>query len=87
MRRPELSSSDTAQTRLLHPSFVRAVMTEQSNKKEAARSGTSETGTRQTKAELPQSWGKLTFIRSRLRALFDPVPTFAVLRRVAWHDV
>jgi hypothetical protein len=47
MRRPELSSSDTAQTRLLHPSFVGAVMPEQSSK-EAARSGTSLNGTSET---------------------------------------
>ncbi|KFG69407.1 hypothetical protein JH26_11380 [Microvirga sp. BSC39] len=29
-------------------------------------------GTGLTKAELPQSWGELTFIRPRLTAQFDP---------------
>jgi hypothetical protein len=37
----------------------------------------SKNGTGQTKAELPDSWGKLTFIRPCLKAQIDPLRNFA----------
>jgi hypothetical protein len=40
-------------------------------------------GTKQTKAELPASWGKLTFLRSRLKVQLDPQQTFNCLSSVS----